>query len=151
MKYYSISSTSKLKSTNEIVGSGGFLIMVESEEDVKSIIKYEKESQDLNGLYYEDEFVYNEVTVEDYIRYQELAVLRHAKSYYFDTLEIDKTLNVKEYNKIKYTKENEAKALDYYFSLVSAFNVVKKESDLNNISAKDFLNKINEIVLNQKA
>ena len=113
MKYYSISSTSKLKSTNEIVGSGGLLIMVESEEDVKSIIKYEKECQDLNGLYYEDEFVYNEVTVEDYFRYQELAVLRHAKSYYFDTLKIDKTLNVKEYNKIKNTKENEVKALDY--------------------------------------
>jgi len=35
--------------------------------------------------------------------------------------------------------------------LVSAFNVVKKESDLINISAKEFLNKINEIVLNQKA
>jgi len=148
MKYYCISSITRLRSNNEIVGSGGFMVMVESEEDVKSMIKYEKECQDLSGTCYEDDFLYKECSAKEYIDYQEAAALRHIKSYYYDKLEIDSSLPMKEYNKIKYTDDNEAKALDYYFIIINAYNTLLKEKDLSKMSAKEFIDSIKKISFN---
>lgn len=113
--------------------------MVETEEDVKAIIQYENECQDLSSSCYEDDFTYKECSAKDYITYQEASALRHIKSYYYDTLKIDLSLPIKEYNKIKYTDDNESKALDYYFSLLNIYKSLLKEKDLSKISTKVFL------------
>ena len=119
MKYYSVASNMKNRITNEIVTSGCFLVSVENEDEVKRLIQTEIKGQNPNSTCYEDDYSYKECSIDTYIEYKEQAALRHIKSYYYDTLDIDSSLSLEEYNRIKYTKENEAKALDYYFTLVN--------------------------------
>ena len=143
MKYYTIESLTKNKATNEVVGSGSFLVKVDSEDEVKAIIQKEIESRD-SSEYIEDDFKYHECSEEDYVRFKEDAIIRSAKSFYYEKLmkEVNPSLSVREYNKIKYVAGNEAKAVDYYLGLESSFKVLKKELNLEKISAKEFLDKV---------
>ena len=149
MKYYTIESLTKNKSTNEVVGSGSFLVKVDSEDEVKAIIQKEIETRD-SSEYIEDDFKYHECSEEDYVRFKEDAIIRSAKSFYYEKLmkEVNPSLSVREYNKIKYASGNEAKAVDYYLGLESAFKVLQKELNLEKISAKEFLDKV-EALANQ--
>ena len=149
MKYYSIESLTKNKTTNEVVGSGSFLVKVDSEDEVKALIKDMVDNQE-STEYYEADFRYHECSEKDYVRYKEDEIIRRAKSFFYEKLkkEIDPSLSVREYNKIKYASGNEAKAVDYYLGLESAFKVLQKELNLEKISAKEFLDKV-EALANQ--
>ena len=131
MKYYTIESVTKNKTTNEVVGSGSFLVMVDSEDEVNAIIQKIVENQDSTECY-DDDFKYHECSEENYVRFKEDSIIRHAKSFYYERRmkEVDPSLSVREYNKIKYAAGNEAKAVDYYLGLESAFKVLKKELNL---------------------
>lgn len=143
MKYYTIESVTKNKTINEVVGSGSFLVKVDSEDEVKAIIKEIVENQNSTECY-EDDFRYHECSEENYVRFKEDTILRHAKSFYYERLmkEVDPSISVREYNKIKYSNGNEAMAVDYYLGLESAFKVLKKDLNLEEISAKEFLDKV---------
>ena len=86
-----------------------------------------------------------ECTEKDYVRFVEQSIIMHAKSYFYKTLKIDGNLPVKEYNKIQFAPGNEAKAVDYYYKRVAAFDKLRKELDLEKISAKDFLDAIENL------
>ena len=146
MKYYTIESVIKNKTTNEVIGSESFLVKVNSEDEDKSIIQKMVESKD-SSEYCEDEYKYQECSEENYVRFKEAEIIRSAKSLYYERLmkEVNPSLSVREYNKIKYSNGNEANALDYYLGLVSAFRTLKKELNLEEISAKEFLDKIEEL------
>lgn len=124
-------------------GGGQFLVAVESEEDVKKIIENEKESY--KGIDDIVEIRYMECTEKDYVRFVEQSIIMHAKSYFYKTLKIDGNLPVKEYNKIQFAPGNEAKAVDYYHKRVAAFDKLRKELDLEKISAKEFLDAIENL------
>lgn len=125
-------------------GGGQFLVAVESEEDVKKIIENEKESY--KGIDDIVEIRYMECTEKDYVRFVEQSIIMHAKSYFYKTLKIDGNLPIKEYNKIQFAPGNEAKAVDYYHKRVAAFDKLRKELDLEKISAKEFLDAIEDYV-----
>ena len=136
MKYYTIEELFKN-------GGGQFLVMVESEDDVKKIIEEEKETY--KGV---DDFVeirYIECTEKDYVRFVEQSIVIHSKTYFYKTLDIDGNLPVKEYNKIKYAPDNEAKAIMYYKRRVAAFDLLREKMDLSKVSAKEFLNAIEKL------
>jgi hypothetical protein len=143
MKYYTIESVTKNKTTDEVVGSGSFLVKVDSEDEVKAIIQEIVENQASTECF-EDDFMYHECSEEIYVKFKEDTIIRHAKSFYYERLmgEADYSLSVREYNKIKYSSGNEAKAVDYYLGLESAFKVLKKDINLEEISAKKFLDKV---------
>ena len=146
MKYYTIESVTKNKTTNEVVGSGSFLVKVDSEDEVKALIKDMVENQE-SSEYYEADFRYHECSEKEYVRYKEDEIIRRAKLFFYEKLkkEIDPSLTVKEYNKIKHSKDNEAKAVDYFLKLEAAFRITKKHQNLEEISAKEFLNMIESL------
>lgn len=133
MKYYTIEELF----TN---GGGQFLVAVESDEDLNKIILEEKEAyKDSKDL---TEIRYHECTERDYVKFQEVNIVMHAKSYFYDTLEVDGNLPIREYNKIKYAPGNETKAVEYYQRRVAAFDRLRKKLNLEKISAKEFLDAV---------
>ena len=133
MKYYTIEELF----TN---GGGQFLVAVESDEDLNKIILEEKEAyKDSKDL---TEIRYHECTERDYVKFQEENIVMHAKSYFYDTLEVDGNLPIREYNKIKYAPCNETKAVKYYQRRVAAFDRLRKKLNLEKISAKEFLDAV---------
>ncbi len=136
MKYYTIEELYEN-------GGGQYLVAVESEDDVKKIIEDEKNLY--NGIDKLVEIRYKECTEKDYVRFVEQSIIMHAKSYFYKTLKIDGNLPVKEHNKIQFAPGNEAKAVDYYHKRVAAFDKLRKELDLEKISAKEFLDAIENL------
>lgn len=146
MKYYSISSETRNRITNEIVGQGGFLVMVETEDEAITIMNHEIElAKESNTNYIDENFKCVKCSADEYVKYQEGFILRHAKNYYLNKLNIDKNLPVKEYNKLRNNKDNEALAIDYYQRRVSAFDVLNETLGLSKISAKEFLDSIERL------
>ena len=137
MKYYTI---------EELYENGGaqYLVAVESEDDVKKIIEDEKNLY--NGIDKLIEIRYIECTEKDYVRFVEQSIIMHAKSYFYKTLKIDGNLSVKEYNKIQFAPGNEANAVDYYQKRLAAFDKLRTELNLEKISAKEFLDAIEDYV-----
>lgn len=72
MQYFSITSTTKQRSTNEVVGSSGFMVMVKSEDDVKKIIQDELDKQNPNLEFFEDDFCYMECSEKEYKKFLKL-------------------------------------------------------------------------------
>ncbi len=133
MKYYTIEELF----TN---GGGQFLVAVESDEELNKIILEEKEAyKDSKDL---TEIRYHECTERDYVKFQERNIIMHAKSYFYNTLEVDGNLPIREYNKIKYAPGNETKAVEYYQRRVAAFDRLRKKLNLEKISAKEFLDAV---------
>ena len=97
MKYYNITFDTFQRSTDEMDGTGGFLIMAESEEVVKAMIEDDKKVNQTDE-WYQDNYQYNECSADDYIKYYERFILMHVKKYYIDTLKIDSSLPIREYN-----------------------------------------------------
>ena len=133
MKYYTIEE----KFNN---GVDQFLVAVESEEELENIIQGEWDNYGLlTGI---TDITSKECTEQDYVKFQEMNIVMHAKSYFYNTLEIDGNLPVKEYNKIKHAPGNETKAIKYYQRRVAAFDRLRNVLDLEKISAKEFLDAI---------
>jgi len=147
MKYYSITSTSKQRSTNEVVGSSGFMVMVKSEDDVKKIIQAEMDNQDPNEDIYEDEFFYRECSKEEYKLYQEENLLRTARSYYNTRLINDeaKTKPIREIWEALYNTDNDVMATKYFLDMLSAVEIIKRKSNLDKMTAKEFLDRIHKL------
>ena len=137
MKYYTIEELYEN-------GGGQYLVAVESEDDVKKIIEDEKNIY--NGIDKLIEIRYIECTERDYVRFVEQSIIMHAKSYFYKTLKIDGNLSVKEYNKIQFASGNEAKAVNYYQKRIAAFDKLRNEINLEKISAKEFLDAIEDYV-----
>lgn len=146
MKYYTIESVAKNKTTNEVIGSDNFLVKVDSEDEVKAIIQEIVDSHESTESY-EDDFRYHECSEENYVRFKEAAIIRRAKSYYYERLMkgVNPSLSVSEYSKIKYSDGNEAKSVDYFLRLVDSFEVLKRNLNLEEISTKEFLKKVEEL------
>jgi len=147
MKYYSITSTSKQRSTNEVVGSSGFMVMVKSEDDVKKVIQAEMDNQDPNEDTYEDEFFYRECSKEEYKTYQEENLLRTARSYYNTRLINDeaKTKPIREIWEALYNTDNDVMATKYFLDMLSAVEIIKRKSNLDKMTAKEFLDRIHKL------
>lgn len=136
MKYYTIEETFKN-------GGGQFLVMVESEDDVKKIIAEEEAMY--KGIDDIVEIRYMHCDERDYVKYMEQCITMHAKSYFYKTVKVDEKLPVREYNKIKHASGNEAKAVLYFQRRVAAFDRLRENMDLTKVSAKEFLDAIEKL------
>lgn len=142
MKYYTIEEIFKN-------GGGQFLVMVESEDDVKKIIEEEKAMY--KGIDDMVEIRYMQCDERDYVRYMEQCITMHARTYFHKTLQIDENLPIKEYCKLQHAPDNEAKAVLYFHRRVSAFDKLRESMDLSKISAKEFLDAIEKLASSENA
>ncbi len=145
MKYYVIESVTRNINTGEVVASGSSLVKVDSEEAVKKIIKDNYQCED-SWENCEDDIRYHECSEENYIKVKEEAIMRKVKMFYYDKImkDVDPALCLKEYNKIKNEKSNEADAVDYCLRLISSIFFMKKNADLNELSARDFFDMVEQ-------